>query len=160
MRKFSRWMPAAEKDDSPLGWLFCIWLWAAFWPFLLPAHLSHRRYLRGLANDRSGEDIGTFARAFDRRSEPFDPWVVRATWDALGLYVSFDGQRLPLRPDDRLLDDLRIDPDDVEFSLIPEVAKRSGHSLKNPERNPHFGKVSAIRDFVRFIASQPCSRDR
>ena len=45
----------------------------------------------------AGEDIGTFARAFDRRSEPFDPWVVRATWDALLPYCGF-----PLRPADRV----------------------------------------------------------
>jgi hypothetical protein len=121
---------------------------------LMIVGIAPNRYDRRLAGERKGEDIGTFARAFDRRSEPFDPWVVRATWDALQRYVGF-----PLRPTDRLGDVLSIDP--LEFdSLINEVAERSGHSLDNPEANPHYARIpkfddATVCDFVSFISCQP-----
>src|SRR5438552_6122826 len=97
---------------------------------------QHREWLRRLAVERRGEDIGTFARGFDRRSEPFDPWVVRATWDALEPYVVFRGGRVPLRATDRFwgLDALPVDPDDIE-DLLKEVAARSGRSLDQLEAN-------------------------
>jgi hypothetical protein len=76
--------------------------------------------------------------------------VIRATWDAVGLYVKLEGKQIPLRPTDRLVQDLGIDPDDVEWDLIPEVAERSGHSLDQVESNP-IGKVETVGDFVRFI---------
>src|SRR5262249_24817516 len=65
------------------------------------AQVNGRR-LRRLAEQRPSEDIGTFARAFDRRTEPFEPWLVRATWDALQPYVRFRDGQVPLRPTDRL----------------------------------------------------------
>src|SRR4030095_4437057 len=75
-------------------------LFSSFW---IIAKRNADRYELRLSKERTGEDIGTFARAFDRRSESFDPWVVRATWEALQPYVSF-----PLRPTDRLVEDLCI----------------------------------------------------
>jgi hypothetical protein len=129
-------------------------LFPAVWPCLLLNYANNRR-LRRLASGRIGEDIGTFARAFDRRAEPFDPRVVRATWDALRPYTTFPGGSVPLRPGDRLQEDLRIDLDDVAFDLIPEVAKRSGHSLHDERSNPLYGKIHTVGDFVRFITLQP-----
>ena len=84
MRKFSRWMPP-QSAVSVVGWFFFVLIWAVLWPILLLEHFAGplRRHLGQLASDRIGEDIGTFARGFNRRTEPFDPWVVRATWDAL-----------------------------------------------------------------------------
>lgn len=128
-------------------------------PVLLLAWVVGGRSLarneRRIANERKGEDIGTFARAFDRRAEPFDPWVVRATWDALQVYV-----RYPLRPTDRLIEDLCIDPDDIDLALLVDVAKRSRHSLAAPIANPYFAKFSTFRDvtvgdFVKLISAQP-----
>src|SRR5262249_32026675 len=122
MRTFSRWMPPEpHSEPSALAWCILIPIIAVCWPFMIVGHLAIKRHLRRLASERISEHIGTFARAFNRRSEPFDPWVVRATWDALSPYVVLDGASVPLRPTDRLLEDLCIDPDDIE-ELIPEVA--------------------------------------
>src|SRR5438128_1874953 len=110
MPKFSRWMPSApEHRVSFTGWVVFSVLVAGLaaaamtWPkqvgFMLTlvaigailAALIETRVTNGrlqrLAAERSGEDIGTFARAFNRRAGLFDPWVVRATWDALQPYV-------------------------------------------------------------------------
>jgi acyl carrier protein len=100
---------------------------------------------RQLALERAGEDIGTFARAFDRRNEPFDPWVVRATWDSLRPYCN-----CPLRPADRL-EELGIDGLELE-ELFAEIAKRSGHSL---EDSRIVERIETVGEFVRVIAAQP-----
>jgi hypothetical protein len=147
--------PRREEEPSVLGWLFLIFFWAALWPILIVLYVANRRRLCRLASERAGEDIGTFARAFDQRSEPFDPWVVRATWDALGPYWTLDGQHLPLRPADRLLEDLGVDPDDLVLDLFPEVARRAGRSLDAPELNPYFGQLYTVGDFVRYLTLQP-----
>jgi len=117
MRRFSRWMPPATRTQASLvgrlvGWLVLVAFLATAvavivaWPIAVGIFLGafvvitvvannarHRR-LRRLAAARIGEDIGTFARAFDRRTSSFDPWVVRATWEALEPYVVFPGGRL------------------------------------------------------------------
>lgn len=154
MKKFSRWMPPTRANESVFAELFFLAISAAFWPILALCHIAHRRHLRRLATHRGGNDIGTFARAFDRHSEPFDPWVLRATWEAVSAYVTFDGRRLPLRPDDRLGEDLCIDPSDIE-DLILEVAKRSGHSVETADSNPYYGRVKTVGDLVRFVTLQP-----
>jgi hypothetical protein len=123
--------------------------------FVIVGFRVGNRHLSRLAAERAGEDIGTFARAFDRRTEAFDPWVVRATWDALEPYVVFPKGRVPLRPTDRLEEDLHIDPLDIHFDLVQEVAERSGRSLDETESNPLFGHVETVGDFVRFITWQP-----
>lgn len=48
--------------------LFVIWILGA---------VINRRQLQRLADGRDSEDIGTFARSFDQRREPFDPHVAR-----------------------------------------------------------------------------------
>lgn len=154
MRTFSRWMPPVPKENSIVAWCLIIAIYAAFWPILIFCHLAIRRHMRRLASERVGEDIGTFVRAFDRRSEPFDPWVLRATWDALSFYVTFEGRCLPLRPEDHLVKDLCIDPDDID-DLLPEVANRAGHSFAKAEMNPYYGRVNTVGEFVRFITLQP-----
>jgi hypothetical protein len=118
------------------------------------AHKFQRRHIGRMAAERRAENIGTFARAFDRRAEPFDPWVLRATWDAIQPYVMLDGAQLPLRPTDRFVDDLCIDPDDIYFMVV-EIAERSGHSLRRPEVNPYYGRVDTVGDLVRFVTQQP-----
>ena len=172
MRKFSRWMPPATRRKAPVsGWLFLAVLIAAAlaatisWPvpaaviasafvaISLAINRVTSRRLHCLAVERPGEDIGSFARAFDRRAEPFDPWVVRATWDALKPYLEFNGGRVPLRPTDRL--DLLIDPEDLAFEVYEEVAARTGRSVDLDQANPMFGKVVTVGDFVKFVTLQP-----
>jgi len=78
--------------------------------------------------------------------------VVRATWEAVQAY--FSGVNLPLRPSDRFLEDLYIDPEDIEW-VAEEVAERSGHSLERIEMNPYYGRVHTVGDFVKFVSAQP-----
>ena len=122
---------------------------------MIAGTIECNRHYRRLAAERHGEGIGTFIRAFDRRSEPFDPWVLRATWEALVPYTRFRGGQLPLRATDRLSEDLLIDQDDIDFDIIKEVAERSGHSLKQLEANPYYGRIQTVGDFVQFITFQP-----
>ncbi|HET7585858.1 MAG TPA: hypothetical protein VFK13_13160 [Gemmatimonadaceae bacterium] len=114
-----------------------------------------RRRIQRLAAARAGEDIGAFARAFDRQSDPFDPRVVRAVWEALVPYVECDGRRVPLRPTDRISEDLHIDVDDIDMGIVQEVAERAGRSLENVEANPRYGHVKTVGDLVRLVSSQP-----
>jgi hypothetical protein len=149
-------MPKASTSEiSVVGWLFLVALLAVAWPLLLLGWFVLRRHHRHLLEQRPGENIGTLARAFDRRAKRFDPWVVRATWDALVPYVTHGDWHVPLRPTDRLEEDLRIDPDDIEFGLIEEVAARSSHTLHNLESYPVSGGLETVGDFVRFITQQP-----
>ncbi|MCP3996848.1 MAG: hypothetical protein GY722_17565 [bacterium] len=93
---------------------------------LLYVVLSDRQ-LKRMAAARKGEDIGSFARALDRRSPSFDPWVVRATWGALEPYMALRRQSAPdyrvaTRPSDDLVSELRIDPDDL-VDLVSMVSR-------------------------------------
>jgi hypothetical protein len=69
--------------------------------------------------------------------------------------VGSRGGRLPLRPADRLWEDLWIDPEDWVDDLMPAVAGQAGYSLQQPESNPWFGRVQTIGDLVNFITLQP-----
>ena len=113
---------------------------------------AHNRRLRRIAAERPSDDIGTFARRFDRRT--VDPWVIRAVWDAFQPYLAFPGGRLPLRASDRLDDDLRIDPDDIDM-LVDEVSARVGRTLKGIKDNPFLGRVRTVGDVVSLINHQP-----
>jgi hypothetical protein len=110
--------------------------------------------LASQAREREGEDIGTFARAFDRHSPTFDPWVVRAVWDGLSPWTTLrDGRRLPLRPDDDLAVLGCVD-DDLD-DLAEEVTIRTRRSMANPEANPLHGRVRTVGDLVAFVSFQP-----
>jgi hypothetical protein len=120
---------------------------------LVSGAIARRRNKRWAASRRA-EDIGTFARAFDRRAPGFDAHVVRAVWDVLQPYVRFRNGAVPLRPTDRLDEDLNIDPDDLECDVI-EAAKRVGRSLQATERNPSYARLNTVGDFVAFLCAQP-----
>jgi hypothetical protein len=74
-------------------------------------------------------------------------------------YVTHGDWHVPLRPTDRLEEDLRIDPDDIEFGLIEEVTARSRHILANFDIYPDPGGLETVGDFVRFITLQPRATD-
>jgi hypothetical protein len=173
MPTFSRWMPPTPKPGPPvtawlvfgtlliaLGWGAVVspggrWALGLLVPVWAARIVSDRRRLHRLATNRLAEDIGTFARAFDRRAEPFDPRVVRAVWDAFQPYVSLSDQRFPLRPSDRIDEDLQIDWDDIGTDLIAEVARRAGRSLDRLDDKSLFGRVVTVGDLVRFLSGQP-----
>lgn len=119
---------------------------------LLVAHQlrQERNHLRALAAQRQGESICQFACAFPRRQ--VDTWVLRAVYESLHGYL---GGRLPIRADDRLKQDLRLDDDDLDLDLLAEMARLSGRSLERTEDNPWFDRVTSVRDLVLFLDQQP-----
>ena len=174
MGKFSRWMPPSPvRTMGPVGMtalvagvfatLYLVFgrnlgaALAALIGLVLVTVLEnwrHAKSLQKLAADRASEDIGTFARALKRRSPEFDPWVVRAVWDALGRHLRFEDRCVPLRPGDRLLEDLQVDSEDLEDIAI-EVARRVGRDATDWSKNPVAGAVLTVEDLVRLVASQP-----
>ena len=115
-------------------------------------HFNREQMRRGRA--RVGEDIGTFARAFDRQASTFDPWVVRAAWDALAPWTLLpDGTRLPLRPTDAI-EDLGCVDDDLE-EVIVHAASRARRHLEPASINGYEDRVVTVGDLVDFLARRP-----
>jgi len=173
MGHFSRWMPPAPQPTPSeaggvvlalltLGLVFLIvrsfivaaLVLAALAAVTVALNARRAKRLARLADARAGEDIGTFARAFDRRASEFDPWAVRAVWDVLQPYVEVSGRHMPIRPSDRLVNDLDIDDEDLE-DLAVTVATRVGRAASKWESNPLNGSVETVGDLVRLIALQP-----
>lgn len=86
-----------------------------------------------IAGERTGDSICSFARAFDCRAT--DTWIVRAVFEEIAEFTQF-----PIRPEDRLEDDLKIDPEDIEDAATA-IAQRTGRPLDECERNPLYGNV-------------------
>ncbi len=174
MRIPSRFMPRlTRRPITPLGWAVLAVLAVAglyllyVRPFLvggfavilfgsfLIMNARTKRHLARLAVARRGESIGTFARAFDPRTT--DTWVVRAVYEQVqywlrGYYPSF-----PLRPTDRLKEDLEFDPEDLDLDLAGEISERTGRSMDESDKNPYYGKVKTVADMVSFFCAQPRS---
>ena len=74
------------------------------------------------------------------------------------MYVEYKGGCLPIRPTDRLVDDLRIDPDDVFFDILPSVAERSGHCLDEPRDDSFEGPVETVGDLSSLLPRGHCLR--
>jgi hypothetical protein len=123
----------------------------ALW--LLAARSARRtgQDLQALATSRTGESICEFARSFDCRV--VDTWVIRAVYEELQSEVQLAW--LPIRANDVLVKDLHIDPDDLDMSLAPAIAARTGRSLESAETNPYSGKVLTASDLVLFFNGQP-----
>lgn len=170
-RRLSRWMPPLpEPPMTPLAKAGC-WLLAAaglaLLYFSVEARVAaalvalafavqavfHGRRMRRLAAGRAGESICTFARSLDRRA--VDPWVVRAVHERLQPYAMAGDAVVPLRVSDRLYRDLRVDDEELD-DVAREVARRTGRTLDDIERNPAYPVVTA-GDLVRFISHQPCA---
>ncbi len=108
--------------------------------------------LRGAAAERIGEDLGSFARSMNAKE--VDTWVIRAVWEELQPYVRLPEGDFPLRPDDRLEEDLRLDVEDLEQNML-DIAQRTGRLLENTEANPFYGRVNTVGDLVKFVSNQP-----
>jgi hypothetical protein len=110
--------------------------------------------VRSLAAARTKEDIGTFARAFDRRGAAyFDPWVIRAVWTTLQSLHPIAPLAVPLRPTDRLYEDLAIDSDDLE-DVLPDVVARCGRAtdvFAVPDSTPM--GIRTVGDLVQWICT-------
>jgi hypothetical protein len=114
--------------------------------FCVAGTIISRRRERRVAASRPGESICTFARSFDCRAT--DTWIIRAVYEKLQPYVAF-----PLRADDHLHDDLRVDPEDLQ-DTVEEIAVLVSRPLQNYEKNPLYGKVETLTDLVSFFSHQ------
>src|SRR5262245_39351363 len=158
MRTPSRKMPKTQAPKG--GWhcaalalgLVALPLATLWWPLviLVPALIVgissigwHRD--RRMAEARKGESICQFARGFDCRN--IDSWIIRA------VYEEFSGS-FPLRPTDRLTEDLRIDGDDLDFSAI-HIPRHMGRRLDGYGRKPMYGKIETVGEGVMFFHLQP-----
>jgi hypothetical protein len=131
----------------------CTSVIAALVAWGLASARNARRQIQSLAAQRMDESICTFARSFDTRA--VDTWVIRAVYEQLQAELRSLAPRFPVRASDDLLRQLLLDPDDLDLSLAPDIAQRTGRSLDDTRRNPYFGKVHTARDLVLFFDAQP-----
>ena len=68
-------------------------------------------------------------------------------------YVSERGKPFPLRPGDRIYQDLRVHPDEIE-DIVRDAAERTRRSFDDCERNPLYGQVETVGDAVLFLNHQ------
>jgi hypothetical protein len=109
--------------------------------------LNEHDRLRRLAAGRKRESICTFVRHFDCRA--FDTWVLRATYETLSAWMG-----IPLRPDDRLAEDLGIETEDLH-DLGDEIAWAAGRLMDDASDNPWCGQVETVADVCQFMMCQP-----
>jgi hypothetical protein len=122
------------------------------------AERKHARRVVSIAGSRENEDIGSFARAFERRAnESLDPWAIRAAWNALVPLTEASGRQIPLRPTDRFAEDLLLDPDDLE-DLVPQLVEQCERVPGNWKANPFYHRLNTVADLVYFISAQPLRR--
>lgn len=159
---------------TPAGWLFLACLAAGFGALIYSRPVlylgllaigsvgvwvdsrSEASRLRALALSRPGDPLCAFARSMDLRA--VDPWVVRAAFEELQPYFPKQARPFPLRPEDRLVADFRIDPDDVD-DIAQSIATRAGYSLDQSEQNPLYGQVESVGELIQFFTHQPKTRE-
>lgn len=108
--------------------------------------------LIALLASRSGESICGFARSFDTRG--VDPLVIRSVYEEIQHELQDYWRNFPVRASDRLKEDLGLDGDDLDMSIAPAIAVRSGRSFDDAEANPYFGRVKTASDLVHFFNLQ------
>jgi hypothetical protein len=110
------------------------------------------RHLTNLAQARKGESICEFSRAFDTRTT--DTWVIRAVYEQLQQQLRWVCPEFPVRATDRLIEDLMLDPDDIDMDVLSDVAERTGRSIRSTKANPFYGGVKTAHDLVAFFCAQ------
>ncbi len=103
-----------------------------------------------LAASRSSESICDFARSFDRRTT--DTVLIRSVYETVREQMG--GHSVPLRAEDRLLEELDLDGDDLD-EIVVIAAGLAQRSLGSTAGNPLCGQVSTVRDVVDFLRHQP-----
>ena len=109
--------------------------------------------LKKLAATREGQSICEFARDFDTRQ--VDTWIIRAVYEHLQEQLTYAHPAFPVRATDRLKEDLRLDPDDIDLDVLVQVEQRTGRNLNHTRDNPYFGRVQTVGDLVHFFQAQP-----
>jgi hypothetical protein len=162
---------SAAREMSILGWLvvaafigFCVWgiyLVSSSWygpgiVFLVlclicwqGTILRNQRFAR-LVAARNSATICDFARSFDCRKT--DTVLIRAVYETV--QEKMGPPLVPLRAEDRLLDDLELDDEDLDEIFI-DAAKLCNLSIVSTESNPLYDKVITVRDVVEFLRHQP-----
>jgi hypothetical protein len=172
MKVASRFIPAAMNSPlKPVRWLvlaglvalilYCAWLHPAVVGIVLAATIvfsiwwnqATRRSLQRLAESRKGETISEFVASFDAGNT--DTWILRAVYEELQAYLAPHFPAFPVRAEDDLCRDLKIEQPHLDFDIARRVLERTGRSLDGAQLNPLYGKVRTVRDFVNFVADQP-----
>lgn len=110
--------------------------------------------LRALAESRSGESICSFVRNIPIRQ--VDTLVVRVVVEILQDYMKTAYPGFPLRPSDRLVEDLRIDIEDLFMELGLVIAHRSGRAFRHdPASHTMSGNPRTVEDLIRYWNAQP-----
>ncbi len=170
MPTLSRWMPRLPDPEwsalaivlaSGLA-LVALWLvlehpWLLAWVagYAAVGYLLDRPWrvrMRRWAEERHGDSLCTFARAVPRPER--DGWIIRALCEELAPHVRIGGEQVPLRPSDRLREDLAIDEDDLS-DAVAAVAERVGRSVERCEANEYFDRVRTVSDLIAFLRRQP-----
>ncbi len=171
-RRMPPFMPAPESRAKRLrgylviavflgGYACSLWAWPS--PMLalslllalvvLVERRRYKRHIRAIIESRPGESVCTFVRAVAFRE--IDTRVVRAVFEQLQNHVGDGHAPFPIRPSDRLTEDLRIDDDELELEVANEIAQRSARDLSETRSNPYYGKVVTVEDLIRFFCAQP-----
>lgn len=108
--------------------------------------------IRLLTLEREHDDIGTFAKSFDRRQT--DPWILRAVYEEMSARAMIDKRPFPFRARDDWRKILNFDRED-ELDMLDDIAFRARRSMEDTEDNPLFDKVHTVADIVHFFEYQP-----
>jgi hypothetical protein len=169
MRTLSRHLPAApEPQTTMMGKVVVFLFLGIFTASLLYAVYCHpivslvvaiiftsagvvsyfrsKKHAEKMLAQRAEEKICSFRRSFNLHH--IDPWIVRAVYEEM-----FELVDRPLRASDRLEEDLRIDPEDLE-DVATNVAVRAGYDLGDNKQNPFYGKLKTVGDLVMFFTHQ------
>lgn len=112
--------------------------------------IRNRRFAR-LVAARNSESICDFARSFDCRKT--DTVLIRAVYDTV--QEQMGPPLVPLRAEDRLLDDLELDDEDLD-EIIVYAAIIANRSSDFTESNPLYGsEIITVQDVVEFLRHQP-----
>ena len=122
---------------------FAILLAAAF----VAARFERSRQSERVAN-LPQDATCSYARSFDFRE--VDTFVMRAVYEELQPLVEF-----PIQASHRLVEDLRLDGEDLNLDFAPIIAQRLRRTLDGSEKNPYYGRVHTVEDLVRFMEAQP-----
>lgn len=139
-------------SSSPTARYITVFLVVSYCVDVAVTNRREKRRFEEMCSIRDEESICNFARSFSTRH--LDTWVIRAAYQEIQQLVKSYILAFPVRASDLLVDDLRIDADDID-DLLVDVAFRSGHSLDETASNPFYGHVKTVRDLVLFVNAQP-----
>lgn len=89
-------------------------------------------------------------------SEDVCPETAEFLWDSM---IDLVAPRLTPHPDDHLVDDLPIDPDEPAMNWMPEFAERHGVKAESWPRWPE-AREATVRNFARWLEAGLPPRQR